>query len=356
MSTSKKKDKKRRYTYTNLNDFKIENDFQTETYRNFIINFLMTRGNLKKSEAEKYTQDMNLFIQAVTHDSVTPTDLTFNYEMLEHLGDETVNKCATWYLKNRFPQIMRRGDKGVSLFSSQRAILKAKPKLAEFCQRIGLAQFIRYRKLEYEFYKEGSSLQNTGKFIEQKNIKSIVMDNSMKEDAFEAFFAAIEMSIDNTEGMIGVGYSVVFKILSSIFDEEIISIYLYDLIDYKTQLKEIFDKRRNTYKDQETYQKVKTEDATNISLEISIHPGPILQGDLASGDVKQANVSKDIKMKFGPINTKVSKDNEEEYDSTTKQVEQQLAKQALDWIGQNLGIYRYKPNVDYSSTSSSSTN
>jgi dsRNA-specific ribonuclease len=349
MSSAKKKDKKRRYTYLNLNDFKIENDFQTETYRNFIINFLMTRGNLKKTEAEKYTEDMNLYIQAVTHDSVIPTDLTFNYEMLEHLGDETVNKCATWYLKNRFPQIMKRGDKGVSIFSSQRAILKAKPKLAEFCQRIGLVNFIRYRKLEYEFYKEGLSLQSTSKLIEQKNIKSIVMDNSMKEDAFEAFFAAIEMTIDNTEGMIGIGYSVVFKILSSIFDEETISIYPYDLIDFKTQLKEIFDKRRATYKDKETYQSVKTDDGNTISLEISIHTGPILQGDLASGDIRQANIPRDITMVFGPLNTRVSKDNEEDYDSTAKQVEQQLAKQALEWLGQNLGIYRYKPNVDYSS-------
>jgi hypothetical protein len=69
------------------------------------------------------------------------------------------------------------------------------------------------------------------------------MDLSMEEDAFEAFFAALEEVIDDKEGMVGVGYSVAYSVLASFYDQRNIPTSLNDLVDSKTQLKEIFDKR-----------------------------------------------------------------------------------------------------------------
>lgn len=217
----------------------IKNKINLEEYREFIINLFVTRGRMKKSEAVKFTSPvaMELFVRAMTHDSVNPLNLADNYEMMEHLGDATVNKCTTWYLKNRFPDIVSRGDKGVQILSRQEALLKSKPMLARYSDKLGFPKFIQYRPLEFEY----DQLASTGERKEGLT-KRIVMDRSMKEDVFESFFACTEEVIDSTIGMIGVGYSICFKILSSIYNEEQIPTSLNELVDSKTKLKEIFDK------------------------------------------------------------------------------------------------------------------
>lgn len=315
---------------------KIENDFDPKVYRTYIVELLMKRGGLKEKEAIYYTEDMRLFMRAVTHDSVTPTDLTDNYEILEHLGDETVNKCCTWYLKNRFPQIVARGDPGVKILSSQRALLKAKEKLSQYSELIGLTHFIRYRKLQFEYIKESGEVKlGKGK---SRELKTIVMDRSMKEDTFEALFAAIEETIDNREGMIGIGYSIAYKILASIFDKENISIYPYDLVDFKTQLKELFDRRRSWH-DSEQYSKA-TLDNPNITLTLTLKTPPV--------GVRSA-VTKDMVKVFGPYSTVVKPGMDEaEYETNKNHIHQKLAKEALDWLQKVYGpeFIRYYPGQE----------
>jgi len=60
------------------------------------------------------------------------------------------------------------------------------------------------------------------------------------EDVFEAFLGATEQILDKKR-RVGVGYAIVYDILSSIFDEMNISLKYEDLYDAKTRLKELFD-------------------------------------------------------------------------------------------------------------------
>lgn len=239
--------KRKRYSVPNKSDPTtwpaIVQPINYDEYRKFIINMLVSKGNCVDSEAEKFTDPsaMKIFIKAVTHDSVIPfTSENNNYEMLEHFGDVTINKCITWYLKNRFPNIVNMGNKGVQIFSRQASFLKSKQFLSKFANKLNLHKFIQYRPLEYDFVKLDSDMS------EELKTRSVIMDNSMREDAFEAFFAALEEVVDSRVdlGFPGVGYSICYKILSSIFDDEIIPTALDILVDSKTQLKEIFDGRK----------------------------------------------------------------------------------------------------------------
>lgn len=310
---------------------KIEHPLDINEYREFIINILTIRGGLKRSEAVYYTNDMSLFIRAVTHDSINPTDLSDNYEMLEHLGDETVNKTTTWYLKNRFPEIVKRGDPGVKILSLQRSILKSKEMLASYSERIKLTDFIQYRKLQFEYIKESGEVRlGKGK---TRELKTVVMDRSMREDTFEAFFAAIESTIDNAEKMIGIGYSVAYKVLSSIFDEQNISTHEYDLVDFKTQLKELFDRRRS-WNDSEVYSKTTLENP-NITLTITLNVPP-------AGT--NSRVTRPIVKVFGPMTTVMKTGDEEEFETNKAHIHQKLAKMALDWLQSQYGdeFIRYR--------------
>lgn len=111
-------------------------------------------------------------------------------------------------------------------------MIKSKAYLSVYCRKLGIDKYIRYRPLKYLYTEAGGEPQ----------VRTIAKDDSMKEDAFEAFFAAVEDVIDQKEGVIGVGSSVVFSILSSFYAEQYIPTTLYELVDLKTQLKEIFDK------------------------------------------------------------------------------------------------------------------
>ena len=60
------------------------------------------------------------------------------------------------------------------------------------------------------------------------------------EDTFEAFVGCTEYLLDKAYRP-GVGYGIVYDILSDIFDEIPISLRFEDLLDPKTRLKETFD-------------------------------------------------------------------------------------------------------------------
>jgi dsRNA-specific ribonuclease len=213
-----------------------ENDV---TFRKFLIELLVKRGKMKEIEAERYTDPnaMAKFELAMTHSSVFPSDPAKNYEMLEHLGDAIVNCITTWYLKNRFPDIVKWGNRGVQYLSKQKSLITSKPYLAEFAKLLGFIRFIRFRPLQYTFAKTAEGGPGT------ITVQTVTMDRSMEEDVFEAFFAALVEIIDERESLVGVGYSVAYSILSSFYDEREIPTSLNDLVDAKTQLKELFDKR-----------------------------------------------------------------------------------------------------------------
>lgn len=314
-STGKKK-MKRKYIITS--PLPPIHEINISEYKLFILNLLTTRGQLKQHEAEKYldANSMTTFIKAITHDSVNPSNPSDNYELLEHLGDGTVNKSTTWYLPRRFPLIAQKGNDGVSIFSRQKNMVTSKPFLAKYCDKIALSKFIRYRELVYEFEKE------TGKDEREKQIKNIVLDRSMKEDVFEAFFGALETVADEKENMpAGIGYAICYTIITSIYNDEIIPQLKSILVDSKTQLKEIIDRNRKSG-DKESY--VQDHDQKSVSLELIFTP----------------SYAKQTTFLFGPISTSIT--GEQVADTAKKIIEQSLAKQALNMLKNTYGLYRYK--------------
>ena len=298
-----------------------------KAYREFIIELLMKRGNVLRSEAENYTDPsaMMTFIRAMTHDSVSPSARADNYEMLEHLGDATVNKATTWYLKNRFPEIIARGDPGVQIISKQKSLLTSKPFLARYSDMLGLSKFIRYRPLRYTYAKEDGK---GGGLSTQE--KTVMIDKSMKEDVFEAFYGCLEEVLDNKEGMVGVGYAIVFKILSSFYSEQDIPTAKNLLVDAKTQLKELFDKRKK-YGDTLAW----TMDSVTRTLSINIHFEVPPDGGSPYDVV------------VGPYSTNMSTDSGGDFETNKKIVEQVASRATLNYLQKRYpqgGFVRYSDN------------
>jgi dsRNA-specific ribonuclease len=317
----------------------IINDNKINEYRQFIINLLTSRGKMRLQDAELYTDNncMPLFIQAITHDSVNPKNRADNYEMYEHFGDATCNKCATWYLKNRFLDIVKRGDEGVQYISKQKSIITSKPYLAKYNDEIGFSNFIRYRPLEFEYTKDSGNIAQA-----ERHKKTITIDRSMKEDVFEAFFGCLEDVIDKKEGVPGVGYSVVYTILSSIWDEKYIPSTKNELIDAKTQLKEIFDKRKING-DKIDY--VTDKDTKEVTLVVVLNkPGSVaVKLTYQPAEPFKTIIQETTILQFGPLSTNVAGDGYD-YETNKKIIEQKLARDALTYLAEKFGdeFRRYK--------------
>lgn len=296
-------------------------------FRKFIINILTTRGNVKSNEAEKYTDElgMNTFSRAFTHSSAFPDDPVNNYEILEHLGDAVVNKNATWYLKNRFPDIIARGSNGVQYLSLQQKLITSKPFLSQYSIQLGLSDYIIWRPMPFIYANEDMT---------NAQPKHVVMDRSMREDVFEAFFSAIEEVIDQKENVIGIGGHVTFSILSSFFDQQNIPTLLSELKDYVTQLKETFDTLRK-YKSSMKWHETNDE----ISITMNINQLPISMpppNNKCRIDI-YGNISN---VTCGPYSLTVSSNiSGGDYKTSKKIVKQIAAHDAQEFLKTYFGIY-----------------
>lgn len=319
------KGKKMKRTYVGLDD-KIPDIIQgsRDEYRKFIIDLLETRGNVLREEAEKYTDSsgMNAFEKAVTHDSVNPTARAENYEMLEHLGDASVNKATTWYLKSRFPEIIARGDPGVQIISKQKSLLTSKPYLARYSDMLGLTKFIRYRPLNYTYANTNADPTAIAPVY-----KKVTLDRSMREDVFEAFFGCLEEVLDAKEDIIGIGYALVYRILASFYSQQYIPTTKNELVDAKTQLKELFDKRK---KSGNTIRTVVDGLAKNLSIHIHFEQPP--------------DGGKMYDIVLGPYSTILSGEAGGDYESSQKIAEQIASRAALNYLQKKYptgGFVRY---------------
>jgi dsRNA-specific ribonuclease len=317
-SVTKKQQFKRIYIEPQPNDVE-SHSYDVNQFREYLINLLMTRGDIKLEEAQRYTdkEGMNEFVRATTHSSWNRHDLTDNYELLEHLGDTTISHTTTWYLSRRFPDIVQKGKDGVAILTRQKNMLASKPLLAKFCEKIGLNKYIRWKNLLFIDTKD-EKVQKLGEKITPRRI---TLDRSMKEDIFEAFFGSLENIIDIKEGMIGIGNAIAYKVLASIYDQENIPVRKNDLWDPKTKVKEIIDKHRRD------------------GWSINYSPSPSKETDIFAtlklsdeGEIKTIN--------FGPISTLLA---ESDSDSTeVGMIEQLLAVEILDYLKTNYGITRFK--------------
>lgn len=184
-------------------------------FKNMIISFL-ERGKLKPKYINLLTNDENMLLygQAFTSETV---NAEVNYEVFEQLGDVSANKFIVWYAYKRYPQLFC--PSGVQVVAHLRINYGAKKTFFEIGQSLGFWSFINASDDELSRRKK-----------------------NLLEDVFEAVIGVTEYILDN-KFRPGVGYGIVYDILTNIFDNIEMSLQYDDLKSSKTRLKEIFDKK-----------------------------------------------------------------------------------------------------------------
>jgi len=180
-----------------------------QRFQSFILNLLKRVYFLTDLKLEK--EDMNIFEKCFTHPLVHDN----NYELLETIGDNILNKCVRWYISKRFPDL--NCPEGISVSTKLKISLIDTKGYAKFAEELGFYDYISCFRVGTDFER----LQ-------------------LLEDVFESFFAATEIVIDKKYKK-GMGYVACFKLLSNILDSEELDLNYNVLVDAKTQLKELFD-------------------------------------------------------------------------------------------------------------------
>jgi len=175
---------------------------------------LLRKGKLKSKYIDLLTNDQNMreYDKAFTAASANQDS---NYEIYEQIGDLTANKFIVWYTYKRFPQL--NCPLGVKVVARIRINYGARQSFAQIGENLGFWPFI------------SASDDDRGR-----------KKKDLLEDCVESFIGVTEYIIDSAFRP-GVGYGIVYDILSSIFDDIEISIKYEDLYDPKTRLKELFD-------------------------------------------------------------------------------------------------------------------
>lgn len=223
----------KKYTEEQLN--KVIPGIRDERFDNKIKS-LIKLGGLKDHLVEEiYEENKSEWVNVFTHKSV---DYTNNYEYYECLGDPIVNHAIIDILNHRFPQF--KCTEGVRMITRLKINLVSKKVLSDFSKCLDFWDFI---SATFE--------------IKLTKMKPVL------EDVFEAFFGLLSILMDNkcTKNkdriQVGAGYRICFNIIKDILDKYPICGSLpnpmngiqsgklkYDLlVDFKTQLKEIFDKK-----------------------------------------------------------------------------------------------------------------
>lgn len=167
-----------------------------------LITSVLKRGIKKQKYLNILTDDqsMEVFSTAFTSQVVDPEN---NYDQLEQNGDLSANKFIVTYIYRRFPQL--KCTDGVKVAARLRINFGSKQSFFKIAEDLGFWEFI-----------------TATNDLRQRKMKSLL------EDVFEAFLGVVETIIDERVKM-GKGYSMVYKILESVFDEMEISLAYEDL-------------------------------------------------------------------------------------------------------------------------------
>lgn len=184
-----------------------------EKFKKLIITIL-NRAKIAKKYMDILTNEesMNLFSIAFTAESADPEN---NYEMYEQLGDVSAGKFIVNYMYKRFPQLQC--TKTVKIIARLKINFGSRMTFSKISDDLGFWEFI--------------SASEEERLRRRKDLL---------EDCLESFIGVTEQIIDNYTRY-GVGYTVVYDILASFFDDINISLKYEDLYDAKTRLKELFD-------------------------------------------------------------------------------------------------------------------
>lgn len=179
----------------------------------FIKN-IIKRGMNEESIDKLLQSSLNRFQAAFTSKDYNRKQ---NYEFFEQIGDLSINKFIVGYMANRFPQL--RSSQGVGVLANLRILYGSKDTLSKMSEKYEMDKYVLCTQEEK---------------VDKNKFRSIL------EDVFEAFFGALEFSIDEM-WYNGLGYITVYTILKTMFDELDISIEYEDLVDAKTRLNELKD-------------------------------------------------------------------------------------------------------------------
>lgn len=179
-----------------------------------MIQSILERSNLKQKYIEELTNEesMKSYDQAFTAASANAKK---NYEIYEQIGDLSVNKFIVWYAYDRFPQLDC--PLGVKVVARLRINYGSRQSFSELGEKLGFWPYISADEEERSRKKK-----------------------DLLEDAMESFIGCTEQLLDKKYRP-GVGYGIVYDILSSIFNQIPMSLAYNDLYDPKTRLKELFD-------------------------------------------------------------------------------------------------------------------
>jgi len=194
----------------------------TKEFKVFIKG-LLKRGDLSEREISKYTDGsaMRIFRTAFIHPSYSSK---FNYELLELLGDITLNASIVYYILARYPNITN-----VGYFSHVKARLVGKKFLGKMAKKYGFFRHILYSKEVFEILMNEPTKR---------------MFRDIMEDTFEAFIGALGKVILREETY-GRFNAISYKIIESFLDGMKIDPYDYRLYyDPISRLTEIYNSRK----------------------------------------------------------------------------------------------------------------
>ena len=256
-----------------------------ERFMKFVLHLLGRINFLVDVKLDK--EDMTIFEKAFTHPDVNSDPLK-NYELLETLGDNTLNKCVLWYISSRFPQL--NCPEGIEILTRLKIMIINTTSFSKLAEQLGFFNYI-------------SCLKNP----------PIITRMEIMEDVFESFFAAVEIIIDKKYKP-GMGYIICYRLISNILDQEQFSISYDKLVDPKTRLKEMFNQNKNIMIE---YRKLKNEFEGNNEVYSSyIVESKLIEGTDSYGPLKPIQIGKNILIGKG---------------YTIKEAEQDVSKKVLEY-------------------------
>nr|QBK86641.1 MAG: ribonuclease III [Marseillevirus LCMAC102] len=189
-------------------------------FKSFIENILR-QARIKSTFIKTFTNTKSLgkFRLALTHISYSKS---INYNLNKFEGITIVDMIIAEYLQVRFPRIG--SEKWLTNIKHN---IVSQGNIAKIAGTLGFPEYVLY----------GKDMEDSLSKHPNDNTEYL----SMLESAFKAFMGALVKIID-LESCTGVGYAVVYKLISHYLDEISISIECQDVFDSKSRLKELFDK------------------------------------------------------------------------------------------------------------------
>lgn len=206
-------------------------DSKKLTFKQFITKLLSERSSMGKESIKRFTNEksMDIFKLAFTHKSF---DRTNNYELLEFIGDLLVNYSIGKYIIEWDKNIQN-----VEYLTRLKHNISSKKHLALMADRAGFFEHILLDPVVREKMEKLTPEQKYGN-LSKNGYMSIL------EDCLEAFIGAVSQVIEKETESLAAGNDIARKIVFTFCDELDISLDYTDVIDKKTQYKELCDKNR----------------------------------------------------------------------------------------------------------------